>query len=55
MPRIKRRTKQIIYFADALLAVIIILLGFWGYWGTQTFDEFVFFAIVAALVPATII
>lgn len=53
MPKIGKSVKKITWFASALLAAAIILLGFFTAWGTATFDEFVFFAVIAAFIPPT--
>ncbi|MEM2911287.1 MAG: type II secretion system F family protein [Candidatus Bathyarchaeia archaeon] len=55
MPKIEKSVKHITWIASALLAVAIIVLGFLTAWGTTTFDEFMFFAVIAAFIPPTVL
>jgi len=55
MPKIEKKVKQFVWVTSAAIAVAIILLGFFAVWGTPTFDEFCFFAILAAFTPPTVL
>jgi len=55
MPKIGKRIKQITWVASAALAMTITILGFFAAWGTTVFDDFVFFAILVAFTPPTIL
>ncbi|MBS7615978.1 type II secretion system F family protein [Candidatus Bathyarchaeota archaeon] len=55
MPKIEKPLKKIVWIASATLALAIILLGFFTVWGTTFFDEYVFFAIITAFTPPTVL
>ena len=55
MPKIGKSVKRVTWVASALLAAAIIVLGFFTAWGTPAFDEFVFFAVIAAFTPTAIL
>ena len=55
MPKIGKPVKQIVWVSSVVLAISIIIFGFFMSWGTATFDEFVFFAVIAAFTPPTIV
>ncbi len=55
MPRVGKTVKQITWIASALVALAIIVFGFWKVWRNLSFDEFVFFALIAAFTPPTIL
>jgi flagellar protein FlaJ len=55
MPKIGKSVKQIVWVSSVVLAISIIVFGFFMSCGTATFDEFVFFAIIAAFTPPTIV
>ncbi|MDH5459454.1 MAG: type II secretion system F family protein [Candidatus Bathyarchaeota archaeon] len=55
MPKIERHVKKIAWIGSFSLAVIIILFGCFTFWGSPAFDEFVLFAIMAAIFPPTVL
>ncbi|MGB9683719.1 MAG: type II secretion system F family protein [Candidatus Bathyarchaeales archaeon] len=55
MPKIEKIIKQITWVASAALATAITVFGFFATYGTATFDEFVFFAVIAAFAPPTVL
>jgi flagellar protein FlaJ len=55
MPKIEISVKRIVWAASALIAIAITVLGFFTAWGTQTFDEFVFFAVIATFAPPAVL
>jgi flagellar protein FlaJ len=55
MPKIEKTVKQITWVASAALAIAITVFGFFAAYGTATFDEFVFFAVIAAFTPPTVL
>ena len=55
MPKIERRFKQTTWAASAALAVAITVFGFFAAWQTTVFDDFVFFAILIAFTPPTVL
>jgi len=55
MPKIEKRVKKIVWIASGSLAVAIILFAYIMFWGTTTFDEFAFFAIIVAIFPPTVL
>ncbi|MEM3626710.1 MAG: type II secretion system F family protein [Candidatus Bathyarchaeia archaeon] len=55
MPKIERRTKKITWMASALAAASIIIFGHIMFCGTRIFDEFVFFAVIAAVFPPAVL
>ncbi len=55
MPKIQTSAKRIALFASASLGVSIILFACIMFWGTRTFDELVFFAVVFATFPPAVL
>ncbi|MDI6847685.1 MAG: type II secretion system F family protein [Candidatus Bathyarchaeia archaeon] len=55
MPKIERHVKKIAWIGSFSLAVIIILFGCFTFWGSPTFDEFVLFAVMVAVLPPTVL
>ena len=55
MPKIEKNVKKIAWIASVSLAVAIILFAYFMFWGNQTFDEFVFFAVMIAVFPPTVL
>jgi flagellar protein FlaJ len=55
MPKIEKSVKKIAWVASVLIAVAIILFAYFMFKGTATFDEFVFFAVIIAVFPPTIL
>ncbi|MGQ9530344.1 MAG: type II secretion system F family protein [Candidatus Bathycorpusculaceae bacterium] len=55
MPKIEERVKKIAWIASVLVAISIILIAYILFWGTRTFDEFMFFAVIIAVSPPTIL
>jgi flagellar protein FlaJ len=55
MPKIENRVKKIAWVASLLLATAIGLFGYFMFWGTMTFDEFLFFAVIAAVFPPAVL
>jgi flagellar protein FlaJ len=55
MPKIENRVKKIVWIASVLLATAIILFAYAMFWGTMTFDEFLFFAAITAVFPPAVL
>ena len=55
MPKIERKLRRITCVVSVALALAIIFLDVFVFWGTLTFDELVFFAIIAAIFPLAIL
>jgi flagellar protein FlaJ len=55
MPKIERKMKAGTWIASAAIAVSMISVGVLMFWGTVTFDELVFFVIIAAMSPPAIL
>ncbi|MCJ7719187.1 type II secretion system F family protein [Candidatus Bathyarchaeota archaeon] len=55
MPRIDKKNKRITWIVSVSLAVFIVLLGYFVLGKIAIFDEFVFFAIVVAVLPSAIL
>lgn len=55
MPKIEKRTKKIAWATSSSLALTIILLAYIAFWGTRTFDEFIFFAFMGAVFPPAVL
>jgi len=55
MPKIEKPMKKIAWIGSVSLAVAIILSGYFTFWGSPTFDEFVLFAVIVAIFPPTIL
>jgi len=54
-PKIEEKAKKIAWIVSAALALTIILLARFLFWGSQMFDEFVFFAIIVGLFPPAVL
>jgi flagellar protein FlaJ len=55
MPKIEKHEKKLAWVVSVSLAVVIILSAYFIFWGTPTFDEFVFFALMVAVFPPTVL
>ena len=55
MPKIENRVKKIAWIASVLLATAISLFAYVMFWGTMTFDEFLFFAAITAVFPPAVL
>ncbi len=55
MPRIDTRAKKIVLIASACVAMAIVFLAFLMFRLTPAFDESVFFAVIVAVCPATVL
>jgi flagellar protein FlaJ len=55
MPKIEKKMKKSTWVASVVLAVAIMLFAFVRFWGTATFDEFVFFAIISSVFPPAVL
>ena len=55
MPEIETKVKQITWIISAALAIAIVALGVFVFWGTATLDELVFFAITVGIFPPAIL
>lgn len=55
MPKIEKRVKELVWIASVLLAAATTIFAYVIFWGTQTFDEFVFFAFIAAVFPLAVL
>ncbi|MCS7114037.1 MAG: type II secretion system F family protein [Nitrososphaerota archaeon] len=55
MPKVGKSFKKIAWITSALLALSIIVFGYFEAWGTPAFDEFVFFAVIAAFTPPAVL
>jgi flagellar protein FlaJ len=55
MPKIEDHIKKIAWVASVSLAIAIILFACILFWGSRTLDEFVFFAVIIAVSPPTIL
>jgi flagellar protein FlaJ len=51
MPKIDMKIKRIAFLASILAFAMIMFLGYIQFWRTRTFDDFVFFAVVAVVTP----
>jgi len=54
-PKIEKHAKKIVCMASVSSAIAIILFAYIMFWGTTTFDEFVFFAVMFAVFPPTVL
>lgn len=52
MPRIDARLRKATWIISIVLAVAVVSYGFFMFWPTATFDEFVFFAIMVFVFPS---
>jgi flagellar protein FlaJ len=55
MPKIEEKMKKIAWIVSAILALVIVLLAYFMFWGGPMFDEFVFFATIAGLFPPAVL
>ena len=55
MPKIEKRMKKIAWIVSVSLAVAMVLFAYFMFWGITTFDEFVFFAVMVAVFPPTVL
>ncbi|TET62800.1 hypothetical protein E3J49_07340 [Candidatus Bathyarchaeota archaeon] len=55
MPEIEKKIKKIAWISSISLAVVIMSFAYFMFWGTTTFDEFIFFAVMIAVFPPTIL
>lgn len=55
MPKIEKHIKKIVWITSVLLAAVIILFAYVMFWGTSTFDEFIFFAFIAGVFPPAVL
>jgi len=55
MPKVEKKVKKITWIASIMLATAIIFFAVFAFWGTTTFDEFVFFAIIVSVFPPAIL
>ena len=55
MPEIEKKIKKIAWISSVSLAVVIMSFAYFMFWGTTTFDEFIFFAVIIAVFPPTIL
>ncbi|NWF87177.1 type II secretion system F family protein [Candidatus Bathyarchaeota archaeon] len=55
MPKIEKHIKKIVWIASVLLAAAIILFAYFMFWGSSTFDEFIFFAFIAGVFPPAVL
>jgi flagellar protein FlaJ len=55
MPRIDGRLKKTTWIVSIVLAVAIVSYGFLSFWSTDTFDDFVFFAITVSVFPSAML
>jgi flagellar protein FlaJ len=55
MPKIEPKVKKVTWIISATLAIAVIAVGGFMFWGTMAFDESVFFAIIAAISPPAVL
>jgi flagellar protein FlaJ len=55
MPRIDDKLKKTTWIVSIVLAVATMSYGFLRFWSTDTFDEFVFFAIIVSVFPSAML
>jgi flagellar protein FlaJ len=55
MPKIEERVKKIAWVASVSVAFSLILFAYIMFGGSRTFDEFMFFAVIVAVSPPTIL
>ncbi len=55
MPKISAQDKKLAWTASILIAVAIVVFASFSFWGTRTFDEFVFFALMIGIFPPAIL
>ena len=54
IPKVAKQLKDITWITSVLLAIAIIVYASFMFWGTATFDEFVFFAIIITISPPAV-
>ena len=55
MPKINEHHKKLAWITSISIAFIMIVFAFFSFWGTRTFDDFVFFALIVGIFPPAII
>jgi len=55
MPKVEKKVRRIVLIVSIIIAIAITLSGFFMFCGTTTFDEFVFFAVIALVFPPAIL
>ncbi|MGB9740812.1 MAG: type II secretion system F family protein [Candidatus Bathyarchaeales archaeon] len=55
MPKINEHYKKLAWITSILIAFAIVVFALFSFWGTQTFDEFVFFALIVGIFPPAIL
>jgi flagellar protein FlaJ len=55
MPKINDKDKRLVWIASILIASAMIAFAFFTSWGTRTFDEFVFFALIIGIFPPAVL
>ncbi len=55
MPKIAKKMKNITWIISASLAAAIAIFAYFVSWGTRTFDEYVFFAAIVAVLPPAVL
>jgi flagellar protein FlaJ len=55
MPKIDDRLKKTTWIISIVLAVAIVSYGLIKFWSTNTFDDFVFFAIIVSVFPSAML
>jgi len=55
MPKVESRTKKIVFAASVLLAVAIVLFGYFTVGFSAALDDFVFFGLLAAISPIALL
>ncbi len=55
MPKIQKKTKRIAFFISVLASAIVLVSGYALAWSTTVFDDFVFFAVIAAIIPCALV
>jgi flagellar protein FlaJ len=55
MPKVVARIRKIAWVASAAIATAIVIFAYFAFWGKATFDEFVFFAVIAAVFPSAVL
>jgi len=55
MPKITKEVKKIAWIVSISLATATVAFAYFLYWGKATFDDFVFFALIAAVFPPAIL
>jgi archaeal flagellar protein FlaJ len=55
MPKIESRTKKVVFVASVLLAVAIVLFGYFTVGASAALDDFVFFGLLAVISPIALL